>query len=338
MFGFRFVKFDPSAHVFVIKNGRTIREGSGLAFWFFAPTTSFVKVPLESSSAAFIFEELSADFQTVSIQGEIAYRVSDPARMKAQMNFSLSSKTLEYLSEDPQRVDQKIVNVAKTVIKREIAKLSLKEATKATDQIKAASELSLGADAYLSSLGLEITNLSILAILPNKETGRALEAETREHILKEADDATYERRNASVEQERKIKENELNTEIAVEAKKRQIREAQVDAERAVQEKTRLLEAENMSFQIAQEGERGRLAKIAADNARIEADAKAYSAESLLRAFGSADRELLNTLVKGGMRPEQMIAEAFDSIAKNASKIGELNMSPELLSSLLRPKD
>jgi hypothetical protein len=338
MFGLRFVKFDPSAHVFVIKNGKIIRKGSGLAFWFFAPTTSFVKIPLESSSAPFIFEELSADFQTVSIQGEVVYRIADPAKMKEQMNFTLSSKTLEYQSEDPQHIDQKIVNVAKTVIKRELAKLSLKDALKATDQIKAASELSLSSDAYLASLGLEITNLSILAILPNKETGRALEAETRERILEEADDATYERRNSSVEQERKIKENELNTEIAIETKKRQIREAQVEAERAVQEKTRLLEAENMSFQIAQEGERGRLAKLAAENARIQADAKAYSTESLLKAFSSTDRELVNTLVKGGMRSEQIIAEAFDSIAKNADKIGELNVSPDLLSSLLKRKE
>ena len=53
----------------------------------------------------------------------------------------------------------------------------------------------------------------------------ALEAETREKILKESDDAIYLRRNSSVEQERKIKENELNTEIAVENKKKQIKEA-----------------------------------------------------------------------------------------------------------------
>ena len=59
-----------------------------------------------------------------------------------------------------------------------------------------------------------VTNINILSILPNKETARALEAETRENILREADDAVYKRRNAAVEQERKIKENELNTQIA----------------------------------------------------------------------------------------------------------------------------
>lgn len=335
MFGFRFVKFEPNAHVFVVKNGRTVRQGAGLSLWYFVPTTSFIKVPLESGSAPFIFEELSSDYQGLSIQGEITYRVSDPSKIKDQMNFTVSSRTLSYESEDPLRIDQKIVNIAKAIVKREIELMSLKEAIKATDRIKAAAERSLAADSYLASLGLEATNLSILAVLPSKETGRALEAETRERILKEADDAIYERRNSSVEQERRIKENELNTEIAVEAKKRQIREAQVDAERAVQEKTRLLEAEDMSFRISQEGERGRLAKLAAEKARIDADAKAYAMESLLKAFGALDPRLLDILAKGGMRPEQLIAQAFDSLARNAEKIGELNMSPDLLSALLK---
>ena len=50
---------------------------------------------------------------------------------------------------------------------------------------------------------------------------RALETETREKLQQEADQAIYLRRNFAVEQERKIKESELNTEIAVEEKKKQ---------------------------------------------------------------------------------------------------------------------
>lgn len=71
----------------------------------------------------------------------------------------------------------------------------------------------------MEKLGIEVMGLSILAILPNKETMRALEAQAREEILRNADHALYERRNASIEQERRVKENELNTEIAVETKK-----------------------------------------------------------------------------------------------------------------------
>ena len=52
---------------------------------------------------------------------------------------------------------------------------------------------------------------------------RALEAEAREALQRESDEAIYARRNAAVEQERRIKESELNTEIAVQEKQRKIR-------------------------------------------------------------------------------------------------------------------
>ena len=67
-------------------------------------------------------------------------------------------------------------------------------------------------------------------------------------MFREADEAIYARRNSAVEQERAIKENELNTEIAIETKKRQIRETQMDAERAVQEKEGLLKKEALESQ------------------------------------------------------------------------------------------
>lgn len=53
-------------------------------------------------------------------------------------------------------------------------------------------------------------------------------------------------RDAAIENERAIKENELNTEYAVELKKRQIRETKMDVDRAVQEKQRLLQEAEMA--------------------------------------------------------------------------------------------
>src|ERR1700744_3458992 len=119
----------------------------------------------------------------------------------------------------------------------------------------------------MTAVGLEVLGLSILAIRPTPETARALEAETREKIFREADEAVYSRRNAAVEQERAIKENELNTEIAVENKKRQIRETQMESERAVQEKKHLVEKEALAAGISREGERKKLVALAAENER-----------------------------------------------------------------------
>ncbi len=335
MFGLRFVKFEPSDYIFRIKKGKSIKQGQGLSFWYYAPSTSILKIPVESRNAPFIFEEITSDYQGVSVQGEVVYRIAYPERIKDTINFSVDSKTLNYLSEEQGKIGQRIINITKTIAKRDIEKRSLKEMLRSADELKRAITLTISGDEYIKSIGIEITTINILAISPNKDTSRALEAETMERILKEADDAIYERRNASVEQERRIKENELNTEIAIENKKRQIREAQMDAERAIKEKEHQLVAEEMSFRIGQEKERERLIELESGNKRLEADSKAYAMDALMKVIAPIDADRLRVLSQSGMKPDQMIASAFESLSNNAEKIGELNISPDLLAALLK---
>ena len=68
----------------------------------------------------------------------------------------------------------------------------------------------------------------MLNISADPEMQRALEAKTREALQKDADQAIFDRRNFAVEQERKIKESELNTEIALEEKQKQIVQKQME--------------------------------------------------------------------------------------------------------------
>jgi hypothetical protein len=51
---------------------------------------------------------------------------------------------------------------------------------------------------------------------------KALEAEYREGLQVKADQAIYNRRALAVEQERRIKENELNTQVALEERRREL--------------------------------------------------------------------------------------------------------------------
>jgi len=174
----------------------------------------------------------------------------------------------------------------------------------------------------------------ILAIKPTAETARALEAEAREAILKAADDAIFERRNASVAGERRIRENELNTEIAVEQKKRQIRETQLEAEASLRAKKHELERADMAASIGLEEERKAFVERKASNIRTLAEAEAHRVEAVVDALKSADPRIVQALAASGMEPGQLIAQAFGGIAERAEKIGELNVSPELLSGLL----
>jgi hypothetical protein len=166
-------------------------------------------------------------------------------------------------------------------------------------------------------LGVEVLSQTIVAVKPTPETARALEADAREALLRTADEAVYARRNASVEQERRIKESELETEIAVQQKQRQIRETQIAADIAVEERrTALIERRS-------------------ENERRDADARAYTLRATLEPVRDVDWRTLMAVSAGGADPKLMIALAFRELAENAGKIGELNVTPDLLTSLLK---
>ena len=67
--------------------------------------------------------------------------------------------------------------------------------------------------------------------------------------------------------------------------------------------------------------------------KAKADAQAYANEAILKAFGSVDKEILLAILLSGMDSKTLIAKAFNSLAENAGKIGNLNISPDLLEAL-----
>ena len=335
MLGFQFIKVDPTMFLMQYKRGRLVKEGTGLSFFYFAPVTSLVAVPVASTDIPFIFKEVTSDYQDITIQGQVVYRVSDPVQLSQMLNFTMDAQKQEYISEDPENFSQRIVNQVQVLIRGELENLPLRDVLRSSETLVKKVKVSLRSSDILNSLGIEILDFSILAIKPTPETSRALEASIREQLLKAADEAIYDRRNAAIQQERAIKENELNTEIAVEVKKRQIRETQMDAERAVQEKERLLKEEKMAANISLEEKNKELVGLTVENAKVEADAKAYSVSAVMGSVSKIDPKVLNALASIGMDPSQLIALSFRELAESAAKIGELNISPDLLRELTK---
>lgn len=334
MFGIRFIKVEPTDFVLQFKRGKVVREGAGLSFFCFAPTTSLVRIPVGSVDVPFIFEEVTADFQEVTVQGQLTYRIAEPKKLSQLMNFTLSPNGKDYASDDPKKLPQRLINHAQVLTRASMKSLKLRDALGQSDELVASLRQGLQSAEAIASIGIEILGLSILAIKPTPETSRALEAEAREQILREADEAIYSRRNAAVEQERGIKENELNTEIAVENKKRQIKEAQMDAEKSVQQKKREIREAEMAAKIAIEEKNKELVALSTANAREEADSKAYAIAAVMKALSGTDPKTLQALTSVGMEPGQLVALAFKELAESADKIGQLNVSPELLRELL----
>ncbi|MCL1984974.1 MAG: SPFH domain-containing protein [Betaproteobacteria bacterium] len=331
----KYFKFQPSEYVLRYSKGELAMEGAGLTFFCYAPNTSIAVLPIGSIDTPFIFEEMTADFQSVTLQGQLVFRVEHPKETAAMLNYTFNLKDKGgYLSEDPNKLPQRMINSVKVLAKKQLASMTLYEAMRAGESLAASILEELGQSEEIKQLGLEVMSLSLLAVLANQETTRALEAHTREQILRTADDAIYERRNASIEQERKVRENEYNTEISIEQKKRQVREAQLEAEQIFQQKQNLLKEEQMLFEITLEEKRKNLVALAAENARAEADTRAYSLKAAMQALEGVDAGVIQSLASVGMQPGKLMALAFRGLTENADKIGQLNITPDLLREIM----
>jgi hypothetical protein len=316
MFGFRFVKVAPTTHVIQFRSGKIVRSGAGLSFFYFAPNSTIVAVPAGSTDAPFIFNEVTADFQAVTVQGHLTFRVANPRKLAGLLDFSLNAKG-SYDTDDPDKLPLRITHAAQTATRAEIQGRPLKTVLIEADAIASRVRTALVGSPALEALGVEVLGFSILAIKPVPETSKALEAEARERLLREADDAIYSRRNNAILQERTIRENELNTEVAVQNKQREI------------EETRL------AGQISLESQRKQLVATEAENSRIRADAQAYAVEATIKPLAALDPKSLQVLAARSVDPRLMVAMAFQEIAANATKVGNLNISPDLLETLLR---
>lgn len=335
MFGINHVKFDSMTYVIHFSNGKVVKEGRGLSFFYFAPTSSIAAIPIGSNDLPFIFNESTADYQTISIQGQITYKVSGPSTLANILDFTLDDKGL-YKKNDIEKLHQRIINEAQTATSAYISGLGLKESIRSAKTIeKCILEGLLGSQA-IGILGIEILGANILGVSATPEMRRALETETRENLQQEADQAIYQRRNFAVEQERKIKESELNTEIAVEEKRKQIAEKQMEGKVQQAINDRKLREMMVEADISVESQRKQFIDMKTENDRVEATTQGFVIDTILKPYKDIDWRTLVAL-NNNPDPRFNIALAFRQLAENAEKIGTLNISPDLLDNLLTQK-
>jgi regulator of protease activity HflC (stomatin/prohibitin superfamily) len=274
-----------------------VREGPGLAFFHWAPAAEIAAIPIGTADLPFAFAGTTADFQAVTAQGQITYRVAEPRKLAALLDYTVDAH-MNHRSEDPQKLGERLVNEALVITNAVVQRHALKDLLRRAGPLAADVLAGLRASPGVAMLGVEPLSFSVLSLKPSPEMARALEAESREGLQRDADAALYLRRNTAVEQERRIKESELATEVALEERRRGLIEQRTANEKA------------------------------------EADSRAYAMEAVLKPVHGVDWKTLLVLGKG-LDPRAMIALAFRDLADNAAKIGTLNISPELLEALTK---
>src|SRR4029453_11529349 len=129
-----FMKARPTTYVVHYQGGRVRREGAGLAFLYYSPASSIVAIPIGSTDRPFVFTETTSDFQTVTIQGQLTYQVSDPRRLAGVLDFSLDRRG-NHASDDPRKLGERLVNAAQIQAHDVVQRLTLREVLVSTGAI-----------------------------------------------------------------------------------------------------------------------------------------------------------------------------------------------------------
>jgi hypothetical protein len=334
MFGLNFKKFDSMTYVMHSVNGKMKREGKALSFFYFSPVSTIVAVPLGSRDIQFIFNETTRDFQTITIQGQITYVIENPKALAELFDFTLAENKGNHV-ENFEKLNQRMNNEAQTATSSFIQGLSLKDALRSAKAISDQISNGLKSSQAIKMLGVEMVSIDVLAVRPTPEMAKALETETREALQKDADQAIYGRRDFAVEQERRIKESELNTEIAVQEKQKQINEKQWQIKMIDADKARKLREMKMEADLVVEEQKTKLTEIQAANDKRIADAKGYMLEKTLQPYKDLDWKPLMAIQPGSLTAMDNIGFAFRELAENADKIGTLNITPDLLETVIK---
>jgi SPFH domain / Band 7 family len=296
MLNIGYFKAQPTEYIIQYVSGRVAREGKGLAFFYLKHNTQVVAVPTSSMDANLVFNEVTRNFQAVTIQGQFTYRIHDAKQAAEILNFSLNPVTRRYVSNDPDRLAQRITNVIQMETRTEIQGRSLEEVLSQFETIAASVQTRIKGSSLLGPLGAELVSVYFVAAKPTPEVAAALEADYRETLLRKADMAIYARRAAAVEEERKIKENELNTEITLEEQRR------------------------------------RLIDLQGENALREAESRGKALEEEARYRAKAKQLELD--VYSGLDPRKILSLAMSDLGQHAERIGNLTITSEILAALL----
>ncbi len=155
MFGINYIKFDSMTYVIHFKNGRVAKEGRGLSFFYYGPNSSISAIPIGSNDLPFIFNETTRDYQEISIQGQITYKIGDPKQLAELLDFTVDGRGV-YKKSDLEKLNQRIINEAQTSTSSFVHGLGLKEAIRSAKLIEGEVIAGLQSSQAISSLGIEI--------------------------------------------------------------------------------------------------------------------------------------------------------------------------------------
>jgi regulator of protease activity HflC (stomatin/prohibitin superfamily) len=364
------LRSEPNVHVIRYRKGKRVASGKGLAFWFTPLGSGIAEIPTDDRELQFLFHGRSRDFQNITIQGELTYRVTNAERLAERIDFSIDLMNGLHRKQPLEQLATLFTGTAQKHATSYLAARDVRELVAVNpDELQQAIERGFLDDPVFEDMGLQMVSLRIMDIKPSSELEKALQTPTRERIQQDADEATFKRRAMAVDKESEIAENELQNRIDLATREEQLITREGSNERRRVEETataeeltararlarELMETEAMVTQEnlqAESDSQQRAIRARADSEalRLEADTSAQNRRVMsaaeadaIRAEGSADAERIEAvgLAEAAGVKERMsvyetlpanvvLALAIQEIAGKLHTIEHLSITPDVL--------
>jgi regulator of protease activity HflC (stomatin/prohibitin superfamily) len=316
---FRHLRGRPTAYVQHLRHGRVVHSGTGLSFWFAPLNAVLSEVPVDDRELPLFFHARTSDFQDITVQASVTYRIEEPALAAGRIDFSIESLTGHWRATPLEQIANMLTEAAQQQALGLLARTTLGEAlADGVSAVRGQIESGLAADPRLGQTGINVIGVRVVAIRPEPEVERALQTPAREGVQQDADKATFERRALAVERERAISENEMQSQIELAR-----REEQLVIQRGANGR-REAEESAAAGQVSTEAEASReqrLAEARAQGLRVIGEAEGAAETARLAAY----RDLQEGVLLG---------IALRELAGNLPKIGNLILTPDLLAPVL----
>jgi regulator of protease activity HflC (stomatin/prohibitin superfamily) len=313
------LRSESSSTILFYKDGRLLRSGRGLSFWFYPLTSSIAELPLDDGELTVLFKGSSSDFQEVNTEAVITWRVADPEVLAQRVDFTIDLRDGRWKRGPLDKVGTLLTQLAQQMALGWMASHPLEVVLRdGVEVVRGRVDEGLRTDQGLRDMGIAIQSVRISAIKPTADVEKALQTPTRESIQQSADKATFERRALAVERERAIAENELQNRIELAR-----REEVLIAQKGANERRRVTdEAESQAI----------TAQAAAERSRVENGAKAEGIRLVEGARVEAERAHVE--IYRQLQPGVLQGLALKELAAHPPAIGHLSLGSEALSSVL----
>lgn len=295
MFGFRYLKSRPTDYVIVYSGGRVRRQGMALSGLVYAPFTTAAAVPTDARDEIFAVEAMTVDYQTITIQGLISFRIKDAPVAAARQDFSINLMTGAHTGEPMKQIVERLRAIAQTACRDALVRSTLDAALNKSDELSQVIMRGIAEDKRLAADGIAVDRVLVLSLKPTPEIRKALEANLREQLLRQADAAMFERRRAATTDEHDLK-------LRDEKNKRELAENALANEQAL------------------EGERRKVAEARAETVKAEATADAEALRIRLKPWTE-------------VAPQQIAAMAFKDWANRETALASLSIGGDALERL-----